>query len=57
MSQSSMQVDPNEISLSFLYRFDSTAGAGVDIYVVDTGINADHASVLLICFSANVTSL
>ncbi|EJD54174.1 subtilisin-like protein [Auricularia subglabra TFB-10046 SS5] len=30
-------------SLNFTYRYDSSAGQGVDIYVVDTGVMIDHA--------------
>ncbi|KAI0322110.1 serine protease [Amylostereum chailletii] len=29
--------------LNFAYRFDDSAGAGIDIYVIDTGINITHA--------------
>ncbi|KAK6345282.1 hypothetical protein TWF718_007206 [Orbilia javanica] len=28
----------------FSYTFDETAGEGVDIYVIDTGVNVDHVS-------------
>lgn len=29
-------------SLNFTYRYDSSAGKGVDIYVIDTGVMVDH---------------
>ncbi|KAF9648145.1 serine protease [Thelephora ganbajun] len=32
--------DPN--ALTFTYKYDSTAGAGTDVYVIDTGIFIDH---------------
>jgi hypothetical protein len=31
-------------SLAFTYTFNETAGQGVDVYVVDTGINTEHVS-------------
>jgi len=31
-------------TLAFTYSFDDTAGTGVDVYVVDTGINTQHES-------------
>ncbi|KAI0714594.1 peptidase 1 [Earliella scabrosa] len=31
------------IALDFTYQFDDTAGQGVDVYVIDTGIFTDHA--------------
>jgi len=31
-------------ALTFTYSFESTAGQGVDVYVVDTGINTEHQS-------------
>ncbi|KAF8639361.1 hypothetical protein AX17_001550 [Amanita inopinata Kibby_2008] len=31
-------------SLTFTYTYDSTAGAGVDIYMVDTGVYVDHVT-------------
>jgi len=33
---------PDSSSLSFTYRYDSSAGCGVDVYVVDTGIFTAH---------------
>ncbi|KZV91195.1 peptidase 1 [Exidia glandulosa HHB12029] len=35
-------VTGSSTALNFTYHFDSTAGTGVDIYVVDTGINTAH---------------
>jgi len=31
-------------SLAFAYNFDDAAGQGVDVYVIDTGINTEHQS-------------
>jgi len=32
----------NDEDLDFVYKYDSRAGNGVDIYIVDTGINTSH---------------
>ncbi|KAG6831207.1 hypothetical protein H0H87_005923 [Tephrocybe sp. NHM501043] len=32
----------NESSLDFVYAYDDTAGSGVDIYIVDTGVYVNH---------------
>ncbi|KAK6345827.1 hypothetical protein TWF730_010170 [Orbilia blumenaviensis] len=31
-----------DTDLTFKYRFDQTSGSGVDVYVLDTGLNVDH---------------
>lgn len=32
----------DQLNLDYTYLYDSTAGAGVDIYIVDSGINTNH---------------
>lgn len=36
------RVDQRSLPLDNMYRYDSKAGAGVDAYIVDTGINLNH---------------
>ncbi|KAK7678555.1 hypothetical protein QCA50_018427 [Cerrena zonata] len=43
LSQNGRLSNQNTGALTFTYSFDSSAGAGVDIYVVDTGIFTGHS--------------
>jgi cerevisin len=45
LSQKGKETDQNADDLKFTYKYDSKAGAGVDIYIIDSGINTDHVSV------------
>ena len=42
LAQDGPLADKNPAQLNFQYTFDSTAGQGVDVYVVDTGIRTTH---------------
>ncbi|KAJ2918823.1 hypothetical protein MD484_g1582, partial [Candolleomyces efflorescens] len=42
-SKSSLGADSKDSDLNFSYTYDSSAGAGVDVYVVDTGVRVSHA--------------
>ncbi|KAM6496367.1 hypothetical protein JOM56_009073 [Amanita muscaria] len=42
ISQSSPVGSSDPSALSYNYTYDNSAGAGVDIYVIDTGIYTDH---------------
>jgi cerevisin len=42
LAQDGPLADKNPAQLNFPYTFDSTAGQGVDVYVVDTGIRTTH---------------
>jgi len=42
LAQDGALADKNALQLNFQYTFDSTAGQGVDVYVVDTGIRTTH---------------
>ncbi|PFH47214.1 hypothetical protein AMATHDRAFT_50473 [Amanita thiersii Skay4041] len=42
LSQAGSLGRTDDSSLTFSYTYDSSAGAGVDIYIVDTGINTSH---------------
>jgi cerevisin len=42
LAQDGALADKNPAQLNFQYTFDSTAGQGVDVYVVDTGIRTTH---------------
>ncbi|KIL60981.1 hypothetical protein M378DRAFT_874023 [Amanita muscaria Koide BX008] len=44
ISQSSPVGSSDPSALSYNYTYDNSAGAGVDIYVIDTGIYTDHSS-------------
>ncbi|KAI0077290.1 serine protease [Panus rudis PR-1116 ss-1] len=43
LSQDARLSNQNTGSLTFTYKYDSAAGAGVDVYVVDTGIFTSHS--------------
>ncbi|OBZ79180.1 Cuticle-degrading protease [Grifola frondosa] len=43
ISQNAELADQNTNDLTFTYTYDSSAGSGVDIYVVDTGIFTGHS--------------
>ncbi|KAI0791170.1 serine protease [Abortiporus biennis] len=43
LSQNAKLSNQNTGALTFSYKYDSAAGAGVDIYVVDTGIFTSHS--------------
>jgi len=43
-SNASLPAGSRANTLAFTYNFDDTAGKGVDVYVVDTGINTAHVS-------------
>jgi cerevisin len=39
-------VEPkNDLALSYTYIYDDSAGDGVDVYVIDTGIQIDHVRI------------
>ncbi|KAJ3483614.1 hypothetical protein NLI96_g6193 [Meripilus lineatus] len=43
ISQNARLTNQNSAALTFTYKYDSTAGTGVDIYVVDTGVYTSHS--------------
>lgn len=43
LSQDGKLASQSTSSLTFTYRYDSAAGSGVDIYVVDTGVFTSHS--------------
>jgi subtilisin family serine protease len=36
------RIDQRELPLDQKYKYPATAGEGVDVYVIDTGINVNH---------------
>jgi len=42
ISHKKKSTEANDEALNFVYKYDSRAGNGVDIYIVDTGINTAH---------------
>jgi cerevisin len=43
LSQTAKLTGTSTTALTYTYKYDSTAGSGVDIYVVDTGIYTAHS--------------
>ncbi len=46
ISQATEPTDQNTGDLTFTYTYDDSAGEGVDIYVVDTGIFTNHVCIV-----------
>ena len=39
----------DDFALTFTYIYDDSAGAGVDVYIIDTGIQIDHVGTSAFC--------
>ena len=41
----------DDFALMFTYIYDDSAGAGVDVYIIDTGIQIDHVGTSAFCMA------
>nr|VWO96752.1 Cuticle-degrading protease (EC (Chymoelastase) (PR1) [Ganoderma boninense] len=50
INQAAKLTDQNTSDLAFTYTYDDSAGEGVDIYVVDTGIFTNHVGIVFVTY-------